>query len=353
LSRLSNLKMYYLDHQSLKMLNQLGEANKWFVADTNLFPSYSQGYLICQGSSKEPVMAFYALPYKKKLGIKGIPVVRVLKPILFAGEWDRAMVSVLLNSIRTLKTEIGFSLAELEVYANIKTKIFFPSSETAVDSCNDPLLGALLAKEALKVVGKYKTVALREMSFGDISIRENGIKIRPINNSNRGDREAYYRLWAESDFFPLHLSRQQKVAWIDARPWYSDFCSLLDFDDFILFAEIEDVPAGFIHWWPNLYSMMPAIKKERAYVSRAMLQSIINATGEAKFFKLAVSRKWRSNYEIIIEALLKNALKIMKSRFNIGSVQVFYINNEKNLLADVLKEFNPADAHDTVIYLIE
>jgi len=65
------------------------------------------------------------------------------------------------------------------------------------------LLGALLAKEALKVVGKYKTVALREMSFGDISIRENGIKIRPINNSNRGDREAYYRLWAESDFLPI------------------------------------------------------------------------------------------------------------------------------------------------------
>jgi len=188
--------------------------------------------------------------------------------MLIDRKWDSFSVKVLIDSLRSLARKFGIYMAELEVYRKIRAPIFFPSSNSAVDNCNDPLINPILIQEGLKLAEVGRTFQIKKnLNLTSIEM-PNKLEIRPIRINSSQDRQTYYRLWAESGLMPVSLSKKQMANWISFRPWYGDVCPLLDIEENIFFAEMKGIPIAFVHWWPNMYKILSQNGRDYIYSSK-------------------------------------------------------------------------------------
>ena len=318
MSKTLNIRVFNTSCKDRKIFHEAGAGNFWFTPDMGLLPSLAQCFTTCEGDYKKPILSFYALPYRKKFGLGGLPILRITRPLLVDNEWDPLMVDVFLESIRLLARRLNILIAEIEIYSKVEAPIFFPSSNSAVDICNNPLLNTFLIKKGLQsssIIPTFQTN--KETNLPDFSMPEN-LEIRPIYNNDFKDRQSYHRLWFESGYMPIYFTKKQKDKWLDLRPWYGDVCAKLDYKDYIFIAELNGNPVGFVHWWPNLYRYFLSNKDSGSDME---IKELIKSIGEAKVFKLAVSRQVEQVSEKIKKALVYHAMKIMFSDYSIKRFQ--------------------------------
>ncbi len=327
----------------------VGDDSDWYVPPVGLLPSSAQGFVVCLGSSAEPMASFYAFPYRRKVWPGSIPVLRVARPILRARKtWESYTARNLLLATRLVAKTYGLSTVEVEAYRGVWGPIFFPSSPTAMDASNDP--------EFVKALGSQRGVPAPIWTTVEMGIRSisadaaaggildrlpdppRGLVLRPMRRDNAEDREAYNHLWIESGVLPLNTKARAPLfgGWQELRPWYDDVVSLLGQENFILLAEAGGTPVGLVHWWPNLYEIAARHGRASAGLPAERAPELTAEVGEAKIFKLAVLPKAGGGRGPVGQALVAAALRIMAQDFGVYRAQVM-LRPEDAALKDWLK----------------
>lgn len=301
----------------------------WYVPPLGVLPSLAQGFVACLGSADNPMASFYAFPYRRKFWPGEIRVLRAARPMLSRqGRWEPFTARNLLLALRLVVRAFGLNMVELEVYREVWGPVFFPSSPTAIDACNDPELFKALA---LRGPASARVASTLELRLDEVHGAERGesdlpqgVVVRPIRRRHPDDRLAYYRLWSESGVLPLNPTGNAPRfgSWLELRPWYDDVSSLLSCEDFILFAEMNGLPVGFVHWWPNLYRIAERHGRGIMTVPASEAPALTREAGEARVFKLAISPKAGGNRGPVARALLLRALRVMAGDYGVRRVQV-------------------------------
>lgn len=312
-----------------------GGADDWYVPRLGLLPSAAEGFVICLESGRNPLASFYAFPYRRKVWPSDIPVLRVARPILRTRrEWDSSTARNLVSAVRLTARAYGLNTVELELYSEVWGPIFYPSSPTAIDACNDPRLPLSLGQRVDLASRPQVVLQLDPAQFiskggsggiqGAVPDSPADLAIRPLRGDVASDREAYLRLWVESGVLPANPeARAPKFGgWRELRPWYSDVSRLLSRDDFILLAEQSGTPVGLVHWWPNLYGLATRLGRTVVGEPPERAPELAREVGEAKAFKLAVSPKAGGAGGPVGRALVAAALKRMAQDYGVVRAQV-------------------------------
>ena len=267
--------------------------------------------------------------------------------------WDPYLAQVSMDSLRWVARRIKIRTLEIEIFSKINLPICFPSSPGAIDACNDPLLAKqFVIKKKKTHVQYFQTLQVGPDASRDLNVPPE-MAVRPIRRNNLHDRETYYRLWSESGLLPVDISdkgRHPAIRWLMMRPWYGDFCPLLDLEENILFLELKGKPVGFIHWWPNLYKILNAYGKSALSGSENESRELIKKTGEAKIFKIAVSKKvGGKRKKALMEALLVRALQTMSGEFGIERCHISGICLDEQVLIGLLKELKAVVAQEVML----
>lgn len=313
----------------------VGDDGNWYVPPLGLLPSSAQGFVVCLGSSAEPMASFYAFPYRRKVWPSDIPVLRVARPILRAHKtWESYTARNLLLATRLVAKTCGLSTVEIEAYRGVWGPIFFPSSPTAMDAANDPEFVKALGLRRGVPAPVWTTVGVDLGGGSDAAAAggvldrlpdpPRGLTLRPMRRGHAEDRETYNRLWIESGVLPLNPNARAPRfgGWQELRPWYDDVASLLGRENFVLLAEAGGTPVGFVHWWPNLYEIAARHGRAAAGLPAERARELTAEVGEAKVFKLAVLPKAGGGKGSVGQALVAAALRVMAQDYGVHRAQV-------------------------------
>lgn len=343
-------RVYRIDMQLRESLGSLAAPEPWYVPDARFLPARAEGFVVCAGTPEEPVVAFDAFPYRGHASPLRVPVLRAGRVLAIGGRWERKEVECLLAGLRQLARYARALRVEFEAYREVHCPIFFPSSSCSIDVCNDPELCQLLAREGIPPVD----VSLTYQRVVDGPIAPDippHLVVRPARPRTQQDRETYYRLWKQS--CGLRAGGAPPAdALTDLRPWYGDACFLLDRPEYIFFAEQRGTPVGFIHWWPNWYRI--AGSQGRA-VTLALATTdgslqVARQLGEARIFKLGVSRRAGRDLVAVAKALLAAVLDVMRSEFGVRLCQVGGVRRGDAVMNSLLERLGFTLVHEVATY---
>lgn len=346
MSDVASLRVYNMDIDCRESLDRSFAAMSWYVPELGVLPSYAQGFVVCSQNREAPIAAFYAFPYRKHSFLGFIPTLRASRPLIVNGEPFPWAVQALVAGLREFGRDLGAKVVELEAYTDVRASIFFPSSPSAVDGCNDPALARALTALGLAPREVTRTFQVIPRSAAAEWGPSSDVVVRPALSGNSQDKETYYRLWAESGALPLC----DTTRWLSLRPWYEDLSPMIGREEYILFAEVRGVPVGFIHWWPNLYKIVAQHGRAALFASINDVPTLTKDAGEGKIFKLAVSKRAGKHKSAVSERLLLSALRLMSRRFGVRSCQVSGIQPGDAVLAGILERMGASMVHEVGLF---
>ena len=247
---------------------------------------------------------------------------------------DEKLIFHMIKELEDLGRRARVNAIEVEVYTQINSRIFFPSTSCAVNTYNTLEWQQILENKGYTL---HKATQCYEMEVDDL-VNEHlfeEIRVRKYRSEDEEDRQRYYKLWSSSDNCPYDFGHtgfwyQNVFGW--PRVWYSEYPHLLNKDDYILFAEKNGEALGFLHWWPNIYPLLVKGGRKALYLSREEVQQKLEQIDEAKIFKIAVNRKAKKDRDVIEKALICKAVELMKEKFGIRKCQIGNIPHERTQL---------------------
>ncbi len=323
-----------------------GRTPSWYVPDARPLPSAAQAFVVDSPDHGGVAGSFHAVVYQKQFWPGGIPVLRVARILPNRKSWDGAAVLDVVVGIKALARSLRMSLIELEVCKSVWKPVYYPSSPTAINACNDPELAVFLGREKVPFRDVLSTVEVPLEAAGLAGEAATGagvdgapgrhgrsrpgpeITVRFIRQDDPADRDAYYRLWSESGDLPVSLAGSVRKAapqvadWRALRPWYTDVSTLLSRDEYILLAEAGGQPVGFAHWWPNVYRIRAEHGPGGLHVPAEGVSALVRQTAEGKVFKLVVDKKAASAEPAVSEALLRETFRVMREDFGLRKAHV-------------------------------
>lgn len=301
----------------------------WHVPRLGLLPSAAQDFSLNDRKQGEPQITFASFPYYKKHLVGALPILRVGRPIVLRGMWDYTRAGLLVSAIRHLGKSLGAYVVELEIFSAVQGRIFFPSSSTAIDACNDPRLFDILSELGLVPLEResiYSWDGNKCVELGKVGgdAEEGDLTCRTLQNGSLDDRQTYNQIWLASGDFPVAFSQKRGTSgsWLNQRPWYEDVSPWISQEDSVIFAEYQGETVGFVHWWPNLYRIFSELGRSLFTVSPREIGDLIRANGEAKIFKLAVAKSAGKQRTRITEYLVQQVLHLLVERYGISNCQI-------------------------------
>jgi hypothetical protein len=193
---------------------------------------------------------------------------RINPAVFLTKKEEYSVFKFLLEELEELCATSGAHYLEVEVLHEIKSNIFFPSTEFLFDSFNTSLL------EDVERFGFQKSFAratyvMSSCCGGTFS------HVRKMKINLYEERFHYYSLLSLLKCAPDYFNPR-----IKAHFWLSDYSRLFDLEN-VYFFETDHIK-GLAHWMPNLYR----IKRRDLYIGKED-GSELQTFGEAKVFRIA------------------------------------------------------------------
>jgi hypothetical protein len=279
-------------------------------------------------------------------------VLRITRPLILQcdKEIKKEAVNILMQEIYEIGKRAGVNVIEAELYREIDSKIFFPSTSCAVNTYNTPDWIQIFENRGFtcsKVILCFE-LNLDEFNEGNEDNHQR-IHIRKHISSDEGDKKLYYKLWSLSDDCPYYFGNYgfwypNVFGW--PRVWYSEIAHILNRDDYVLFAEKDGEVVGFIHWWPNLYPLFIEGGRKVIFVREGLVDELLDKIEEGKIFKIIVTKKAKNDKDLIEKALINEALKLMKNKFKFKRCQIGNILREKEKMSSFIQENGGKKVHE-------
>jgi hypothetical protein len=296
-----------------------------------------------------PVVSFHCFPYILKRGWKAERVLRITRPLLIpcGEEVQKETLKSLTEEIDEIGKRAGVQVIETEVYRKIDSKIFFPSTNCAVNTWNQPEWVELFEGAGF---AHSKRMYCFELNLGSVNGGVDGeVFVRRFNSHDDRDKRLYYQLWNLSGECPYALTDSgfwysNVFGW--PRVWYSEIAHILNRDDYILFAEKDGKVMGFIHWWPNLYPLWIQGGRKAIFVKDSLIDETLETIEEGKIFKIVVSKKAGKYRDLIERALINESTKLMKEKFKFKQCQIGNIPKEKEYISSYIYKNSGKKVHE-------
>ncbi|HPJ93949.1 MAG TPA: hypothetical protein PLU81_06075 [Deltaproteobacteria bacterium] len=346
-------RIFGIDADCLNIFDWAYKRDPYYLPLELPLPSSIQGFCVCDAETRAPAASFYCFPYVTTSRWRKIKLLRVTRLMLLPKEERKAekLISHLIKEIVDLGWRAGVHAIEAEVYAQINSRIFFPSTSCAVNTYNTLDWKQILEHNGFTL---HRTTNCFEMNVDDLVMEHlvEGIRVREYRSEDEEDMRRYYKVWASSDdclydFGHYGFWYQNVFGW--PRVWYSEYPHLLNKDEYILFAERNGETVGFIHWWPNIYPLLIKEGRKALYLSREEVVKKLEQIDEAKIFKIAVSRKAKKDRDVIEKALICNAAELMKEKFGIRKCQIGNIPRERTYLKSYIDSQGGQLVHDVCL----
>lgn len=351
-------KLTYYDYSYEKPACFAGEKPLWHVPLLGLLPSAAQGFSLNDSKQGEPQITFLSFPYYKKYLVGALPILRVARPMVLRGGWDRTRAGLLVSAVRHLGKSLGAYEVELEIFSEVKERVFFPSSSTAIDTCNDPQLFNVLTELGLVPLEKETIYAWHRNDCVDSGKSKEDFggdwTWRTVRKGSADDRRTYEQIWLASGDLPVAYSQKGGTSgsWLSQRPWYDDVSPWISQEDAIIFAEYRGEAVGFIHWWPNMYRVFSRLGRSFFTVSLDKVGDLIRENGEAKIFKLAVLKSVAKQRTWVANCLVQQALYLMVERHGLSTCQISLPGWCHTVLEGLSQSMGLREAQQKVIFAI-
>jgi len=236
---------------------------------------------------------------------------------------------------------------EIELYKEIRSEIFFPSTNCAVNTYNAPEWVDLFKKSGFAC--SKKTICL-EMDLNRFQEgNESKVLVRPYRSDGERDRKLYYDLWSRSGECPYDLANSgfwyaNAFGW--PRLWYSETAYILNRDEYILFAERDGRAIGMIHWWPNIFPHLRDGGRKAIFLQEALVNDAPNPIRDGKIFKIIVSDRAGKYRDHVERSLIGEAMRLMKEKFQFRTCQVGNVLPENEVLIEHLCRLGGEKVHE-------
>jgi hypothetical protein len=342
-------KLYVFDQECRKIFDQTYAEDPYYLPSESVFPSSIQGFSLCCKIDRVPIASFYCFPYVLKRGWKAERVLRITRPLLIprGEEVQKEALKGLLQEIGEIGKRAGVHVIEAELYEEIKSRIFFPSTNCAVNTYNPP-----------EWIGFFGSVGFAcsersycfELEVDNLSQWDaGGVSVRKCNLNNDQDKKLYYNLWTLSGECPYGLTDSgfwypNVFGW--PRVWYSEIAHILSKDNYVLFAEKNGKIVGFVHWWPNLYPLLREGGWKAIFVKESLVNGILDKIEEGKIFKIIVSKKAAKYRDLVEKALINEAMRLMKEKFDFKRCQIGNISEGRENIASYIYKNGGEKVHE-------
>lgn len=352
MSDAGNLRLYVTDAEVRQAFDDAYRGDPFYLPSDSALPTGIQGFCLCRGRSRIPLVAFHCFPYVKKRSWRRERILRVTRvlPARPGRPLRPEEAAALLHELRDIACRAGARSIEVEAYREIRTPIFFPSGSSAVGAYNDAGLIPLLEDAGFRRAERRVCCGLTPGQFEpDAAGTVPNLTFRPHDPRSGTDRERYYRLWTESGDCPYDLAdnglwRVNAFGW--PRAWYAELPPALSCAGTILFAERDGEPLGFVHWWPNVYPALRAGGRRALFPDDEGKGISPAINGEGKIFKLVVGRKAKAARERIERALLFEGMRVMRDDFGLRTLQVGNIAGHREGLLSYLASKGSGLTHE-------
>ena len=342
MSDAGDLRLYVTDAEVRQAFDEAYRGDPFYLPSEPALPSGIQGFCLCRGRNKAPLVAFHCFPYVKKRRWRREKILRVTRVLhIRPGMPLRPeAAAALFHEVRDIADRAGARSVEVEAYREIRTPIFFPSGSSAVNAYNDTGMIPLLEDAGFRCSERRVCCGLPPDQFEAETVEDGPIlRFRPCDPGSGIDRELYYRLWTESGDCPYDLAhnglwRVNAFGW--PRAWYAELPPALSCPGTILFAERDREPLGFVHWWPNVYPALLAGGRKALYPDEEEKKIPPGIIEEGKIFKLVVGRNGERVRERIERALLLEGVRVMREEFGLRRFQVGNVAGDRDGLLSFL-----------------
>ncbi|MEW6408876.1 MAG: hypothetical protein AB1488_02025 [Nitrospirota bacterium] len=344
-----DIKIYAIDNECHRIFNQAFAKDPYYLPSELIFPSSIQGFTLCDKKSKTPIASFYCFPYIAKRRWRKEGVLRITRPLILQCDTKlkKEAVNILMQEIYEIGNRAGVNAIEVELYREINSKIFFPSASCAINTYN--------TTDWIQIFESYGFVCSKVTLCFELNLDEfnedndQQIHIRKYIADDEEDKKMYYKLWSLSDDCPYYFGNygfwySNVFGW--PRVWYSEIAHILNRDDYILFAEKGKEITGFIHWWPNLYSLMIKGGRKAIFVKENYVEELLDNIQEGKIFKIIVNKKMKNDKDLIEKTLINEAVKIMKKKFKFKRCQIGNIPMENINISSFIQENGGKKVHE-------
>jgi hypothetical protein len=347
-------KIFGIDTDCYEIFDRAYRKDPYYLPLELPLPSSIQGFCICDAESRAPAASFYCFPYTSISRWQKIRILRVTRLLLLPDKKreDEKLIFHLIKEIEELGRRAGVRAIEVEMYSQITSKIFFPSTTCVVNTYNTLEWKQILINKGFTA---HKATLCFELDVDDLADENlfEEIRVRKYRHEDEEDQHRYYNVWSLSDNSPYDFGHsgfwyRNVFGW--PRAWYSEYPHFLNKDDYILFAEKNGEVHGFVHWWPNIYPLLIKGGRTALYMSREQVQEKLKQIDEAKIFKIAVSRKAKKERDLIEKALICKAVELMKAKFGIRKCQIGNVPQERTPLKSVITEKGGQPVHE--VYLM-
>ena len=338
-----------MDNECQRMFNQAYAKDPYYLPSDIVFPSSIQGFCLCDKKSKIPVAGFYCFPYITNRRWRKKGILRITRPLIRQCdvELKKKAVNVLMQEIYEIGRRAGVNTIEVELYKEINSKIFFPSASSAINTYNSADWTQIFHSYGF---ARSKVFSCFELDLDGFNVGDyQPIHIRKHISSNENDKKLYYKLWSLSDNCPYDFGNHgfwysNVFGW--PRVWYSEVASILSKDDYILFAEKDGEIVGFIHWWPNLYPLLIDGGRKAILGRESSIEKSLEKIEEGKIFKIIITKKAINYKDLIEKALINEALKLMKNKFNFKRCQLGNIPIENEEIPRFIRQNKGKKVHE-------
>jgi hypothetical protein len=342
-------RLFVLDQDCKDRLDQAYAADPYYLPSEMILPSGIQGFALCRQEDKTPVMGFYGFPYVRKRGWRKERILRITRPLPFSrsGGLTEDAFSRLIQEAMELGRRTAAHQVEIELYREIRKRIFFPSTNCAVNTYNAPDWVGLFEKVGFAC--SQKTLCF-EMDLHRFQEGKDGeILVRPYRSDGDRDRKLYYDLWTRSGECPYDLAHTgfwyaNAFGW--PRLWYSETAGIMNRGDYILFAYRGGEALGMIHWWPNLFPLLREEGRKAIFLEESLADEALNRIREGKIFKIVVSERAGKYRDRVERSLISEAMRTMKEKFRFKTCQVGNVLPEKEILVDHLCRLGGEKVHE-------
>ncbi len=189
-----SLRLFALDQDCRKGLDKTYAGDPHYLPSEFVLPSSIQGFVLCR-YDKAPVLGFYCFPFvRKRRWIKQI-ILRVVRPLSFSLTEDltKDEYNQFFQEINELGRRTGAHLIEAELYREIRSRIFFPSTDCIVNTYNDPSWVNLFENAGFKTRQSDLCYQVDLNNFRKEDDPE--IRVRILCLDSDKDKKAYYDLW--------------------------------------------------------------------------------------------------------------------------------------------------------------
>jgi hypothetical protein len=349
LSERPPFRLFALDPDSQRLLDRVYEEDRFYLPSEGVLPSSIQGFALCRAGDRTPVIGFHSFPYVYKRGWRRERILRVTRPLPFSRTdlpTEKALVRFM-QEIIELGRRTDAHQIEIEMYREIRSRIFFPSTNCAVHTYNQPEWVGLFEKAGFAC--RRKTLCFEMGLRSLVEEKDRDVLIRPCRPGAEEDRKGYYETWIRGGECPYDLARTD-FWYVNAfgwpRLWYTETPSVLTREDYILFAERDGEILGMIHWWPNVYPLLREKGRKAVFLPEPRASEALSAIREGKIFKIAVSDRAGKSRDRIVRSLIEESMRLMKHKHHLETCQIGNIPSENELLIEHLCKIGAKLVHE-------